>query len=359
MQHTPATTRPNPCFLWSLAGIGIIAISFASILIRLADAPSLAIATYRVALATLILTPYVLLKNPAARPRWNRQLVGVTCLSGFCLALHFAFWIRSLQMTSVASSATLVSTTPCFVALFATFFLGERLSRHAGIGLLLVLTGSALIAGNDYHFSKGALLGDLLAVAGALAASGYLLAGRFARRYLDLATYTLGAYGSAALLLLAFSLFSATPLSGFSTQTYLMFLLLAAIPQLIGHTTFNWTLKFLSPTTVAVLILGEPIGASLLAYWFFGEALTPAKALGLFLLGAGIVLSAATSPSPAPRRAPPITHPCPGRCDAETRRGGEGMTGRGVDFRDRRRDQGAGGNPQGLCVEVDRLRENK
>ena len=296
MPHAPQTMQPHPCFLWSLVAVGIAALSFASILIRLADAPSLAIATYRVALASLILTPYFLVKKPTSRRPWNGQLLGVTCLSGFFLALHFAFWVRSLQLTSVASSATLVSTTPFFVALFAYFFLGERLSRPAWVGILLVLAGSALIAGNDYQFSQEALLGDFLAIAGALAASGYLLAGRYLRRFLDLTTYALGSYGSAALFLFAFSIACATPLSGFSKQTYLVFILLAIIPQLIGHTTFNWTLKFLSPTTVAVLILGEPIGATLLAYWFFDEGFTPAKAMGLSILGSGIILSTA-SPS--------------------------------------------------------------
>jgi drug/metabolite transporter (DMT)-like permease len=295
MQHAPPILQPHPYLLWPLIAIGITAISFASILIRLADAPSLAIATYRVALASLILTPYYLLKLPTAQRRRSRGLIGATCLSGFFLALHFTLWIRSLQMTSVASSAALVSTTPFFVALFAYFGFGERLSRNAWVGILLVLAGSGFLAGTDYHFSKEALVGDLLALAGALAASGYLLAGRFVRCHLDLTTYTLGVYGSAALILLALSIFSATPLTGYSSQTYLVFILLALIPQLIGHTTFNWALRFLSPTTVAVLILGEPIGATLLAYFFFGEGLSLPKALGLFVLGSGVVLSAAAS----------------------------------------------------------------
>jgi drug/metabolite transporter (DMT)-like permease len=207
-------------------------------------------------------------------------------------------------MTSVASSATLVSTTPLFVALFAYMWLDERLSRHSWLGILLILAGSGLIAGNDVHFSAQALLGDLLAVAGALAASGYLLAGRFVRPHLELTAYTLGAYGSAALLLLAFSAVTATPLSGFTGETYLMLILLAIIPQLIGHTTFNWTLKFLSPTTVAVLILGEPLGATLLAYLFLGEKVTATKALGLIILGTGMVLSARTSPPSQKTTAP-------------------------------------------------------
>jgi drug/metabolite transporter (DMT)-like permease len=305
MQPAPPILQPHPYLLWPLVAAGITAISFASILIRLADAPFLAIAAYRVALASLILTPYYLLKPPATRRRRSRRLIGATCLSGCFLALHFTFWIGSLQMTSVASSTTLVSTTPFFVALFAYFYHGERLSRIGWIGILLVLAGSGFLAGTDYHLSREALAGDLLALAGALAASGYLLAGRFVRRHLDLTTYTLGSYGSAALILLALSSLSGTPLTGYSTQTYLVFVLLAIIPQLIGHTTFNWTLKFLSPTTVAVLILGEPIGATLLAYFFFKEGLSLTKALGLFVLGSGMVLSAAAAPgSPEEKVAP-------------------------------------------------------
>jgi drug/metabolite transporter (DMT)-like permease len=296
MQQTFPAIPPHPYFLWPLVCCGVAAISFASILIRLADAPSLAIATYRVGLASLILAPHFSLNLPVTWRKWNGRLLGATVLSGFFLALHFAFWVRSLQMTSVASSTTLVSTTPLFVALISYLCLGEHLPRRSWMGVCLVLIGSALIAGNDFSLSKDALLGDLLALAGAVAASGYLLAGRFVRRHLDLSAYTLGAYGSAALLLLGFSSFTATPLSGFSNRTYLVLILLAIIPQLIGHTTFNWTLRFFSPTTVAVLILGEPIGATILAYLFFGEVVAGVKALGLFILGTGIVLSAETSP---------------------------------------------------------------
>jgi drug/metabolite transporter (DMT)-like permease len=305
MQRASPAIRPRPYLLWPLVCGGIIAISFASILIRLADAPSLAIATYRVGLASLILAPHFALNLPVTWHKWNGRLLGATLFSGFFLALHFAFWIRSLQMTSVASSTALVSTTPLFVALISCFCLDERLSRRSWLGIFLVLIGSLIIAGNDFSLSRDALVGDLLALAGALAASGYLLAGRFVRRYLDLSAYTLGAYGSAALVLLGFSTFTATPLSGFSNQTYLVLILLATIPQLIGHTTFNWTLRFLSPTTVAVLILGEPIGATILAYFFFGEVIATVKALGLLILGTGIVLSAKTSSDSLNKHATP------------------------------------------------------
>jgi drug/metabolite transporter (DMT)-like permease len=299
MRQAPPSIRPRPYLLWSLVLTGITAISFASILIRLADAPSLAIAAYRVGIASLLISPYFAVKVTLTSRNWTARILAITLLSGFFLALHFAFWIRSVQMTSIASSATLVSTTPLFVALFGYFCRGEQLPGRSWLGILLVITGSSFITGNDFHFSSEALCGDFLALAGALAASGYLLAGRFVRRTLDLGTYTLGAYGSAAVFLLVFNLYTATPLSGFSNQTYLVLILLAVIPQLIGHTTFNWTLGFLPPTTVAVLILGEPLGATLLAYLFFEETLSPLKALGLFVLGTGIVLTATAAPHSA------------------------------------------------------------
>lgn len=302
LDHPPASTPrpspglapPHPLLLWPLVATGITAISCASILIRLADAPALAIASYRVGIAAVVLLPWYLFKMPANHC-WNRPILGRTLLAGCFLALHFAFWIRSLQLTSIASSATLVSTTPLFVALFDRCCLRRRLPRYAWSGILLVVAGSMIIAENDFHFSPEALLGDLLALAGALAAAGYLLAGRSVRHTLNLTAYVLGAYSTAALFLLPLNLLSATPLTGFSSQTYLVFVLLAVVPQLIGHTTFNWTLGFLPATTVAVLILGEPIGATLLAYLFFGETISLMKALGLLVVGAGIFQVATTS----------------------------------------------------------------
>lgn len=284
---------PPSVLLWPLIATGIAAISFASILIRLADAPSLTIAAYRVGIAAILLIPYHAVKM-SSEPRWSGPIPGIILLAGFFLALHFAFWVRSLQLTSVASSATLVSATPLFVALYDRCCLRRQLPWRSWSGILLVVVGSILVAENDFGFSKEALVGDLLALAGALAAAGYLLAGRAARRTLDPARYALGTYGSAALFLLAFTLLTATPLRGFSHQTYLILLLLAVVPQLIGHTTFNWALGFFPPTTVAVLILGEPIGATILAYLFFGETVSLTKAVGLLIVGMGILQVATT-----------------------------------------------------------------
>jgi len=273
-----------------MVAVGIVSVSVASILIRLAEAPALAIAAYRVGLAALLVAPYFILRYDAGKEQWSRQAVCLTLLSGVFLALHFVCWIHSLKMTSVASSVTLVSTTPLFAALFSFFWLDEKLNRRIIQGIVLTLVGSLFIAGTDFSFSGQALIGDVLALLGAVMASGYFLAGQLARRSLGLTAYIFLAYGVAALVLLLSCFFTNTPLRGFSAETYLVLSLLAVVPQLIGHSTFNWTLKFLSATIVAVLILGEPIGATILALFLLGETVAGLKVIGLLVLGTGILL---------------------------------------------------------------------
>ena len=290
-------TTPHPALIWSLVSVGITAISFASIFIRLADAPAITIAAYRVALAALALGPFFALKQATLRKTLDRKTALATVLSGCFLAMHFVFWITSLQMTSVASSVALVSTTPLFVALFSYSLLRQRPEFRLGLGIVFTTVGSFFVAGTDFSLSTRAMWGDLLAIGGAVMAAGYLMAGQFVQRSLDLTSYIFGAYGTAALVLLPCCYFSGTPLTGFSDETYLMLVLLALVPQLIGHTTFNWTLKFLQPSAVSILILGEPIGASILAFLFFREGVGRLKGVGLFIVGVGIVLgSRAFSP---------------------------------------------------------------
>ncbi len=250
---------PAPWTLWGIVATGIVAISSASLLIRLADAPSLAIAAYRVTIAALCIAPWALSERfgSAQKPAipW-----GTVCLSGLFLALHFAFWIESLKRTTVASSVTLVSTSPVFTAVFSSLVLKERIRPLMGAAIAACMAGSALVAGLDFRLGIHSFVGDLLALLGGLMASGYFLAGRYARRGLPLRTYAFWTYGTAGCVLVVFCLLSRTPLYEFSAKTSAVLVLLAVIPQLIGHTSFNWALKHLSATAVAVLTLGEPWG---------------------------------------------------------------------------------------------------
>ncbi len=297
---TDTQKPPSPRTLWPIVFIGILAISSASILIRLADAPSLAIAAYRVTLAALCVTPWIIGER-SAPPDKTAIPWGPLFLSGLFLALHFAFWIESLKRTTVASSVTLVSSSPVFTAIFSSLFLKERPRPLMGAAIGVCIAGTACVAGLDFRIGAHYLMGDFLALLGALMASGYFLAGRYVRRTLPLPTYIFWTYGTAGGVLIAFCMLSRTPLHGFSIKTSAILVLLALVPQLIGHTSFNWALKHLSATAVAALTLGEPLGATALAFLLLKETVTLPKALGLGLLAAGIALSAWASSLPLER----------------------------------------------------------
>jgi drug/metabolite transporter (DMT)-like permease len=275
--------------------VGIAAVSSGSIFVRFAqaDAPSLAIAAYRLGLATLILLPVAWLRHrlelltlPAGEWRW-------LLASGLFLAVHFGTWITSLEYTSVASSVALVSTSPLWVALFAWIAWREPLTPSLLAGLALALSGSIVISFAEARSAISArpFLGNALALAGALAVSGYWLIGRRMRRRLSLVPYVAVAYGAAALTLLAAALLFRQPLSGFRPSTYGWFLLLALLPQLLGHSSFNWALGHLPAAFVAVATLGEPVGAAALAFLFLGETPTWLKMAAAILILAGIYLA--------------------------------------------------------------------
>ena len=275
--------------LYIFLPIGIVAISTASIFIKLCEAPVLIIATYRMMLASLILMPFACYKKPWRG--WARNEMGWLLLSGFFLSLHFAFWIASLKYTSVASSVVLVTTHPIFVAIGGWLFLKERIGMNLVLGIAFSVLGSGLISYGDMSLSKDALMGDGFALLGAMAASGYLLVGRKMRKEQDLLSYIFPVYSIAGLILILFSLIFQKHFWGYSSSTYLYFFLLALVPQLIGHTTFNWALRYLPASMVAITILGEPIGSTILAYFILGEGLTIWKILGGISIFAGILVA--------------------------------------------------------------------
>jgi drug/metabolite transporter (DMT)-like permease len=222
---------------------------------------------------------------------WRRNEIGWFLLSGLFLSLHFAFWIASLKYTSVASSVVLVTTHPIFVGIGGLLFLNERLGLNLIFGIALSVFGSGLISYGDMTLSKEAFMGDGLAILGAIAASGYLLVGRKMRKDQELFSYIFPVYSTAGLILILLSIVFQKSFWGYSHSTYLFLFLLALIPQLIGHTTFNWALRYLPASMVAITILGEPIGSTILAYFILGEGLTIWKVLGGISIFAGILIA--------------------------------------------------------------------
>ncbi|MFZ5820227.1 MAG: DMT family transporter [Chloroflexota bacterium] len=302
----------------------ILAVSTASIFIRFAqrEAPSLVIAALRLTFASLALTPVALTRGRAELRRLSRRDLLLGLLAGVFLAVHFATWISSLEYTSIASSVVLVSTGPLWVALLSPLFLREPLTRPALFGMILALAGGTVIGLGDSctleaglpappapvtqaqasaawgacpplsEFVQGkAFLGNFLALAGAWAVAGYLMIGRSLRAGMSLVPYIFLVYSVAALALLGIMFAAGQRPTGFSPLTYVWIALLALIPQLIGHSTYNWALRYLPAALVSITTLGEPVGSAILAYFILQEAPSALTLLGGALILAGIYLA--------------------------------------------------------------------
>lgn len=285
----------------------IAAVSTSSVFIRFAqaDAPSLVIAALRLVCATLLLTPL-------AWTRYREELKSLTPkelllggVSGLFLAVHFATWISSLEYTSVASSVVFVSTGPLWVALLSPILLNESLTRAAILGLIIAIMGGTLIGISDAcvwnngfrcpDFSQvlqgRAMWGNFLALVGAWTVSGYLIIGRKLRTKMSLISYIFLVYGMSAVALIVIMLFAGQSPFGYPARTYGWIFLLAAFPQLIGHSTYNWVLRYIPATLVAIITLVEPIGSAVLAYFVLHEVPTNGVLLGGVLILIGIFLA--------------------------------------------------------------------
>jgi drug/metabolite transporter (DMT)-like permease len=291
--------------------IGILSVSAASIFIRFAqrDAPSLTIAALRLTFASLVLAPIALTRYRKEKYSLKRSELLLGLLSGLFLAIHFATWISSLAYTTVASSVVLVSTGPLWVALLSPILLKEKLSRAAFLGLGLTLIGGAVIGLSDAcswdrglscpylaeFFHGRAMWGNFLALAGAWAVTGYLIIGRRLRSTLSLIPYIFIVYSIAALVLVVVMFSSGETPLGYQPMTYVWLLLLALLPQLIGHSIYNWALRYLPAAFVAVTTLGEPIGSVILAYFILQEKPALSVLFGGILILVGIYLASTHS----------------------------------------------------------------
>jgi drug/metabolite transporter (DMT)-like permease len=279
-------------------GIGLLMISFGAIFTRFAQAEgvsSLVVATWRLGLAALVVTPIVLLRSRRDLFSLNRRQMMLAAVAGLFLALHFATWITSLEYTSVASSTALVTTNPLWIGVASFVLFRERPSPMMLAGIALSFAGSLFIFWSD---SSGAgsgsqpVLGNLLALIGAWCFSAYLIIGRRLRAGLGLAAYIWLAYGVAAIFLLVASATSGSALTGHSAFAWAMLAGMALGPQLLGHTAYNWSLRHVSATFVAVVTLGEPVGSAIMAFLLLGERFAPMQLVGFVLLLFGIYLAA-------------------------------------------------------------------
>lgn len=274
---------------------GIISLSFASIFIKLCgDVPAIMIATYRLGVAFIVLFMIFKLKGYSLKKVSKKDLL-FSLLGGLFLAFHFIAWITSLKYTSVASSVVLVTTNPIFVGLFSYFLFKEKQEIGLATGIVLCLIGGIMIVTGDsgihelIQYNKKVMAGDILALIGAIMASGYLIVGSKVREKLKVLPYVTIVYGSSAIFLLVISVMMEIPFTGYRPASYLYMVLLAIIPQLIGHTSINWALKHLKTSLIAISILGEPVGATILAYIFFKESVGFLQFIGMSLIFAAII----------------------------------------------------------------------
>ncbi len=278
--------------VWLVLLLAVLAISSASVLIKLCDAPAMVIASYRLTVASLFFLTASAVRNVRILERFERRDLLLAGAAGAFLCLHFATWITSLKYTSVANSVVLVSTAPIFVGIGSFLFLREPVHKLVGVGLILTVAGAVLLGLSESEGRTGnSTLGDLLALTGAVGGAGYFLLGRRLRPRMPTLAYVTVVYSTTAVLLLLLTVALGFRLVGYPTEVYVLLAAIALVPQVIGHTGLNWALRFVSATTVAVATLGEPIGATLLAVLVLGEKVTAFQGIGGMLILTGVALA--------------------------------------------------------------------
>jgi drug/metabolite transporter (DMT)-like permease len=273
--------------------VAVIAVSWSGPLVRFTDAPALAVAAWRLLLSTAFIAVVLLLRRQPL-PRLTRRDMLLAVLGGVFLAAHFWSWIASLDYTTVSSSVVLVSTQPVFVALLSGVVLGEAATRRQWAGILVAVTGAAVIAWGDFALGGTALFGDLLALAGAVFVSIYYVIGRRLRAQLDLWWYIGIIYGiAAAVLTLAALALPGVRLTGYGSSDWLVFLALAAGPMMLGHTGVNYALRYVRAYVANLALLGEPVGATVIAWLLpaIAEVPGPQTLIGGVLIVTGIALT--------------------------------------------------------------------
>lgn len=265
----------------------MVSVSFASIFIKWSESPPFVIAAYRMSLTCAMLFPYLALTKGFSKIRsFNRKEVLLVVISGIALAAHFELWIVSLGFTLLSTSVILVTSHPIFVAGIQHFLLKERVKRGAVIGILVAFSGVAVIAISDSTVGEDTLLGDALAFLGGICAGVYFLSGRVARQSIDVVPYAFSVYGLSSVLLFISAGVARDTLIVVDAREITIFLFLALVPTILGHTMFNYALKKVRAHVISTSVLGEPVGASILAY-----ILIPGEVPGAWIIvGGGLVV---------------------------------------------------------------------
>jgi drug/metabolite transporter (DMT)-like permease len=278
--------------VYAWLAVGVASVSAVAIFIRLADTNPMTFAAYRMLIAAAIVVVPTLLRARGELFGLTRPDLLLLSVSGLFLSTHFAAWTASLSLTSVASSVLLVTMSPIFVAAGSVLFLRERVRRMTIAAIVISLVGGVTLAFGDLDWTDRRLLGDGLALSGAVVVGAHLLIGRKARRTVGNLPYITVVYATAAVALLAGALISGAPMIGLPAETYFWICITALVPQAVGHSLLNWSLAHVSATNVALAVRAEPIVATLVAIPVLGEmpSWTVIPGGALILLGVYLAL---------------------------------------------------------------------
>ena len=289
----------------ALLGVAVLFISSSGPIIAAIAAPALAIAFWRCFLGSAFTAPWVLLRRRTELARLTRREWGLIAAAGLLLGAHFATWIPSLRFTTVASSTALVATQPVWAALIARWR-GAVIPRSAWLGIGISLVGVLVLTGIDLSVDPRHLIGDALALIGAILAAAYVTVSESARQTVSTATLTTGLYASSAVLLVVLCVLLAQPLAGFSARDWLLILLLTLGAQLLGHSLVNKVLATTSATVVSLAILLEMPGATVIAAIALGQVPPLAILPAVALMFAGIVMVIRAGSRTVPSESPPV-----------------------------------------------------
>ncbi|MCA9907397.1 MAG: DMT family transporter [Anaerolineae bacterium] len=297
MTYPETDSRQTPVQAYILLATGVAAVSLAAIFIKLAQAqglPSLLIAAARLVIASVILTPITLRRHLADIRGLNRREIMLALLAGLFLALHFATWILSFEYTTVLVSVVLVTTSPLWIAIAEVTLLRAHFGRLLIVGLMVGMAGSVIVAippDGSLNLGNEPLIGSGLALVGGITVAAYLLIGRSLRTTLPLLPYIWLVYTVAALILLILVGLSGIAIGGYTTEGYVWMLALGLIPQLIGHSSFNYALAYFPATLVSIATQAEPIGSAVAAFILFQETPTEQQILGSAVLVVGVLIA--------------------------------------------------------------------
>ena len=270
--------------------IGVISVSLSAIFVKLSSAEPAVIAFYRMLFSVLIMSPVFLLKYKSELKLLQKRDWIFSIVAGVFLAFHFILWFESLNYTSVASSTVLVTLQPIFAFVGTYLFFKEKVAFQSIVAVIVAISGSLLISWGDFRVSGAALYGDGLALIACAFITGYLLFGQDVRKRLSLMTYTMVVYSVSTITLFFYVLFMGQSFGPYESNDWLLFVMLAIVPNLLGHTLFNWSLKWVSTNAISIAILFEPVGAAILAFFIFNEKLILSQVIGGIIVILGILM---------------------------------------------------------------------